>query len=229
MALTLAQEAHTLWLGLELLGTMAFALSAAVAAQRRGNDVFGVAALGAGVGVAGSTLRDVLLHHPPLWVRMPSLVAVAALTALASALLTRAELLGRWQLYRWADAVGLAALSVGAADLRLSEGGDALGAVALGLASGLAPGVLRDALLHRKLLVLREEFYVTAGLLGTSLHVFFSHTPVGGARTFWLSVLTVIALRAVGMRGGWSFPLPRRGARGSSGTEPVSEGPRNPP
>lgn len=230
MALTLSQEAHSLWLGLELLGTVAFAFSAAAAAQRRSSDLFGVAAFGAAVGVAGGTLRDLLLGGPPLWVQMPSQVVVASLTSLAGALLTRAELLRRWQTFRWADAVGLSTLSVAGADLCLSKGGDPLVAVSLGITTAATGSVLRDALLQRKLLLLREEFYVTAVLLGASLHVFFSHTPVGGARTFWLSVLTVLALRAIGMRGGWPFPLRPRGSRSPpSSAESLRESPRNPP
>lgn len=215
MASTLTQRADLAWLALEFVGAVAFAISAGLAAQRRGRDVFGVAWLGLVVGVGGGTLRDVLLGTPAHWLGTPLEAVLAALAGLGAALLVRAELVSRWASFRWADGVGLATLCIASADAALARGMGPFVAVALGILCGCGGGVLRDALLRRRLLLLTEEFYVTAALLGAALHVFFVHTPLGGPRTFWLSLAVVLALRSVGMRGGWVPRWAQRRARSS--------------
>jgi uncharacterized membrane protein YeiH len=52
---------------LEAVGTMAFAVSGAMAATRRRMDVFGVAVLGVIAAIGGGTLRDLLLSEPVSW------------------------------------------------------------------------------------------------------------------------------------------------------------------
>ena len=67
-------------LALELIGTIAFAISGAVVAVHKGMDVFGVTILGLTTAVGGGVVRDLLLGNtPPVTFREP----VYALTALA--------------------------------------------------------------------------------------------------------------------------------------------------
>jgi uncharacterized membrane protein YeiH len=217
MDLTLTQGAPVLLHLLQFSGTMALGLSTALAAQRRGRDVFGVAALALIAALGGGTLRDLLLAStlrdgaarggaprdglPVFWMDEPSYLGAVAALALAGSLLVRARLLQRWTAFRWADAVGLAALGVAGTDLGLAHGAGPLNAVALGGLSSVGSSLLRDALLQRTPLLVRAEFHATAVLLGAALHVLFVHTPFGGAATFWISVGVILALRAFGMRG----------------------------
>ena len=66
---------------LELIGTVAFAVSGAMIALRKGMDIFGVCMLGLTTACGGGVLRDVLLGVlPPVMFREPvfALAAVAA-------------------------------------------------------------------------------------------------------------------------------------------------------
>lgn len=207
MVLTLTEGAPTLLHLLQLLGTMAFGFSTALAAQRRGRDVFGVTTVALIAALGGGTLRDLLLARlledgpPVFWMEDPLYLAGVTVTALAGSLLVRAHVLSRWWAFRWADAVGLAALGVAGTDVSLAHGTDPLTAVALGGLTSIGSGLLRDTLLQRTPLLVREEFLATAVLLGAALHVLFTYTPLGASRTFWISAGAILALRAMGMRG----------------------------
>src|SRR6201996_8165409 len=70
------------YLGLQLVGTVAFAVSGAAVAIRAGMDWLGVAVLAVVTAVGGGTLRDLLLGRLPVtWVQDPLSVWVALGTA----------------------------------------------------------------------------------------------------------------------------------------------------
>ena len=63
---------------LDLFGVAVFAVSGALAAGRKGMDLFGVMVVSAVTAVGGGTLRDVLLDNQPLfWVRDVNYLLVA--------------------------------------------------------------------------------------------------------------------------------------------------------
>lgn len=53
---------------IDLLGTMVFAISGAMAANRKGIDVFGATFTGFVTAIGGGSLRDVFLNLRPIWV-----------------------------------------------------------------------------------------------------------------------------------------------------------------
>ena len=74
---------NTIVLILEIIGTVAFALSGAMVAIRRGMDVFGVAILGLTTACGGGIIRDVLLGiTPPNAFVHPIYGIVAIITAI---------------------------------------------------------------------------------------------------------------------------------------------------
>ena len=67
---------------LEMLGTVAFAVSGALTAMRRRMDLLGVIVLGVVTAVGGGIIRDILLGiTPPLAFRDPTAVMVAIVTS----------------------------------------------------------------------------------------------------------------------------------------------------
>lgn len=73
----------------ELLGTVAFAISGAITAVEKGMDLFGVAVLGITTATGGGILRDLILGStPPVAFRDPVylLVAAGGVAAVLSAL-----------------------------------------------------------------------------------------------------------------------------------------------
>ena len=73
------------YLGLQLVGTVAFAVSGAAVAVRADLDWLGVVVLAAVTAIGGGTLRDLLLGRLPVtWVQDPLSVWVALLLGTAA-------------------------------------------------------------------------------------------------------------------------------------------------
>ena len=71
---------------LELVGTVAFAISGAMTGLRKGMDIFGVAILGLTTAVGGGVLRDILLGSlPPAMFQDPIYAVVAVCSRQTSA------------------------------------------------------------------------------------------------------------------------------------------------
>lgn len=103
---------------MEMVGTVAFALSGAMTALRRQMDLLGVMILGLITAVGGGVLRDLLLGiTPPKIFDDPLTVCVALVSSAAAflpplrGLLLRSTLLFE-RLLLWADSLGLAAFTV---------------------------------------------------------------------------------------------------------------------
>lgn len=191
---------------LEVIGTIGFAVSAAMAATRRRMDVFGVAVLGALVAIGGGTVRDLLLSQPVWWLRHWWPIALGAGTALATiplALRLGSEVDSRKTILL-ADALGLAVFSILACLTAVNAGTSAGVAVIIGTISGVTGGIIRDVLTGQPPAVFTGQFYALAGIAGTSLYTLLSRTSVNASLAWWISVAGVFVLRAYALHRDWS-------------------------
>ena len=70
-------------LALDLFGTMAFAVTGAFKAIEHKADIVGIIILAAITGVAGGTIRDVMIgHFPPHSISDPSYVGITTITGI---------------------------------------------------------------------------------------------------------------------------------------------------
>jgi hypothetical protein len=114
---------------LDFFGVFVFAMSGALAADRRGMDLFGFVVIALLPAVGGGTVRDIILGVPVFWVQNTIylwLILTAAL--LTFALARQIQRVERWLL--WADAIGLAVFCVTGAAKALAVTGSAMIAVA---------------------------------------------------------------------------------------------------
>jgi uncharacterized membrane protein YeiH len=200
---TLLPLIHTL----DLLGVAVFAASGALLAGRKRLDLFGVAVIALVTAVGGGTLRDLLLGATPVfWVRHPIYVLVALLTVIA--VLLGGDRLGpRRGALLVADACGLALFSVlGAREALRADVSPAI-AVAMGVMTGVAGGLMRDVLCGEIPLILRQEVYATAALTAAGVFVGLSALGVGGEVPLWLGILAGLTLRLAAIRWGFSLPI----------------------
>ena len=66
----------------EIIGTLAFAVSGAIAALKKGMDIFGVATLGLITAVGGGVIRDIILGNtPPAVFKDPMYALLAVFTS----------------------------------------------------------------------------------------------------------------------------------------------------
>lgn len=208
--------AETVFYLLELVGTVAFAISGAMAALERRLDVFGALFLGLTTALGGGCLRDVLLGNTPVQMfRSPDYVIAALIAALAVFL---AAYFGRGTYYKKAqqidrfnnifDAVGLGVFTIVGvrACFPGGYGDNAFMCVFMGMLTGVGGGVLRDMMSREIPMVLRKRIYALASLLGALCYWLLFHAGVrdtvsalaGGALTFLIRILAT--------RYRWSLP-----------------------
>jgi uncharacterized membrane protein YeiH len=195
----------TLLLVLNLVGTFVFGLSGGMAGVRKQLDLFGAVVLAVVVGIAGGTIRDVLIGIPPTTFRDWRYLAVAAGAGLVTSLAHPA--INRLQRPIDAlDAAGLALFCVTGAATALAHRIGVVDSIILGAITGIGGGMLRDVLVNDIPTVLRGGLYAIPALVGAGIVVVAYHA---GARTLvfpLVGALTCFLLRMAGLRYGIGLP-----------------------
>lgn len=206
---TLTETSDLLTNTIVVLGTVAWAVSGAMAAGRHRLDWFGVVVLGVIVAVGGGTVRDLLLDRPISWIEQPWPVFVAAGVALLTIPPARrwTTAIDRWHIVLAADALGLGLFTVLGCDTALNAGTSEVVAVLLGVLGGISGGVIRDLLLNRTPVVLTGEIYALAALAGGVAYVLLLHTAISPIAALWIPVLLTFGLRAIALRRSWAIPV----------------------
>ena len=200
-------------LALELIGTVAFAVSGAVLAVRKGMDVFGVTILGLTTAVGGGVVRDLLLGNtPPVMFREP----VYALTAIGVSLVVflkpvRHYLTGNHRhaamLLQFSDSLGLALFTVSGVQVayQLGHAGSLFLLTFVGVVTGVGGGVLRDIMAGRTPYIFVKHVYASAALAGALLCA--GLWPVIGQTVSMLTGFAVIlTIRLLSAHYRWSLP-----------------------
>ncbi len=196
----------------ELIGTVAFAVSGAAIAIRRQMDLFGVCVLGIVTAVGGGVLRDLMIGStPPLCFRDPLYLVVACLTSVLFFLpfvhrpLQRRQAVFDWVLFGM-DTLGLAAFTVSgiqtAERVSASFGGILL--VFVGLLTGTGGGILRDLLAGEMPFILRKHVYATASLAGAVLYLLLRQLDIYAATVAAMALTILIRLLSARFR--WNLP-----------------------
>ncbi|WP_236657978.1 trimeric intracellular cation channel family protein [Limnohabitans sp. TS-CS-82] len=135
-----------LHIGIEVAGTLAFALSGIVEAARKKLDAVGVCVVAGVAAFGGGTLRDVLLDRRPLfWIEQSWYVWCLLILCITAMLLMRAKHFRPTQTsMQWPDALGLGLFAASGTQIALGMHMPALIAVLMGVITATFGGVLRD-------------------------------------------------------------------------------------
>jgi len=194
---------------LEVLGTAAFAVSGALAAARKGMDIFGFFVLALMPAVGGGTLRDLILdRHPVFWVADVSYVVVALVAALV-VFVTAYQPGSRRQVLVWMDALGLALFATLGTEISLEYQAGPLVAVMLGVATAIMGGMIRDIICNEIPLVLSREIYATAAFVSAVAFVLLDYLDVGEGLSLSVAVAAGFLVRALSIVYNWSLPHAR--------------------
>ena len=191
---------------IEILGTIAFAISGIRLAAAKRFDWFGAYVVGLVTAIGGGTLRDVLLDIPVFWMLSFRYLAVTGL-ALAAVIIFRQALVKGMRTLFIFDAIGLALFVVVGIQKTLVVGYPMWVAIVMGIITGSFGGVLRDILINEEPLFFRKDIYATACLAGGVAYYLMSLTSA----PIWISQATcaiiIIALRILAVRYDWSLPI----------------------
>jgi uncharacterized membrane protein YeiH len=194
---------------LDFAGTFAFAISGALVAVRHRLDLFGVLVLAFAAAAAGGILRDIALGAtPPValvdWRYAAVSIAAGLLTFFRHAQVERMR--NPVQLF---DAVGLGLFAVLGTSKALQAGLGPLGAIMLGILTGVGGGVVRDVLVAQIPGVLKRELYAVAALLGAVVVVAGDRADLPPVPVAIVGAVLCFILRWLAIRRGWRLPVAR--------------------
>jgi uncharacterized membrane protein YeiH len=190
-------------------GTAVFAVSAVLAAGRKGLDLLGVAVIAIVSSIGGGTLRDLLLDRRPFWFNDTGYLVTILITASATVLMLR------WRqpserVLQVADALGLAFFSIAGARIAEDAGLPGLIIVVLATITGTFGGVIRDVLCNDIPTLLRPgTIYGTAVIAGSSLYVLLREAGVAGKAAALAAMLLIAGLRLFAIARNIQLPVLR--------------------
>lgn len=193
----------------DLLGTLVFAISGALAAfgKKMYQDIFGVSFTAFITAIGGGTLRDIILGvHPLSWVADGNYIIAIFVGVLLTVFFRRFIKRIPRTLFLL-DTVGVALYTILGVQQSLNHDVNAIAAVILGMVSAVFGGVIRDTLLNEIPLIFKNEIYATACLSGAFLFVLLNHYAVQPDISFFAGVIFIILIRIVSVR--YKIALPR--------------------
>lgn len=199
---------ETLLFVIEVLGTLAFAVSGIRLAARKKFDWFGAYTIGVVTAIGGGTTRDVLLGAPPFWMGSWMYLAVTGLGFVIVVSLRKVLASDSGSLFLF-DAIGLALFVLTGMQKSLAYGYPMWVAIIMGMITGSFGGVLRDVLINEEPLFFRKDIYATACLAGG--FVYWGADSIGWSAVTCqlLCAGTILFLRIGALRWGWHLPTMR--------------------
>ena len=192
---------------LDLFGTMAFAVTGAFKAIEHKADIVGIIILATITGVAGGTIRDIILGKTlPNSLIDPVYVIITIISAIVLFFLY-SKLRQHWNIFLKFDALGLGIFTViGATFAYNLVGMNFLVIVLSGMLTAIGGGILRDIFVNQTPIVFVKELYASASFIGAVLfYVTLLITNEIYAATIIGMVITTV-LRLVAMKYNWNLP-----------------------
>ncbi len=191
---------------IEVIGTVAFAISGIRLAAAKRFDWFGAYVVGLVTAIGGGTLRDVLLDIPVFWMQSSWYLTVTGIALLTVIVFKRLLVKGMRTLFIF-DAIGLALFVVVGIEKTLAISYPMWVAIIMGISTGSFGGVLRDILLNDEPLFFRKDIYATACLAGGLIYwaLYAISAPLWITQT--ACAVTVIGLRVGAYYFNWSLPI----------------------
>jgi len=191
---------------LDLLGTMAFAISGVLTAINKRMDPFGVFVIAFVTAVGGGTLRDVLIGRTPVvWMADLNYVYMILLGYFLAVVFRKKLDRFRVSLFLF-DTIGLGVFTLTGIEKGIVTSLHPVICVALGTMTACFGGVIRDILCNDIPVIFRKEIYATICIAGGCL--FFLLKNLGLQEDFLYLGTSgfIIAIRLLAVTKKWSLP-----------------------
>lgn len=198
---------------LEIIGTVAFAVSGAMTAIKKRMDILGVVILGLVTAVGGGIIRDLVLGiTPPNTFRNSTYAIVAVFTSIVVFFpFVRRLMLHTRKLYDsimfFMDSLGLAIFTVMGifAASKISWDHSMFLLLFVGVITGVGGGVLRDILAGNTPYIFVKHIYACASLAGAGVCVIL-WTRIGSLYAMVVGAVVVFILRILAAHFKWNLP-----------------------
>ncbi len=201
---------------MDLIGTVAFAISGSMTAVEQGMDLFGILILALTTATGGGFIRDLTIGSlPPVVFRNPIYMILSFLTAGIVFLILKFQSLRPHServrlVYEKTllitDSMGLAAFTVDGVCAGLAQPDTNLFlAVFLGVITGVGGGILRDLFAGKKPYVFVKHVYALASLAGAAA-VYILPRYLGSGFSIMISFGIIILIRYLAAHYRWDLP-----------------------
>ncbi len=191
---------------IEVIGTIAFAISGIRLAAAKSFDWFGAYVVGLVTAIGGGTVRDILLGIPVFWMQSWMYLAVTFLSLVTVIIFRKALIRGMRTLFLF-DAIGLALFVVVGIEKSFAAGFPVWVAITMGIITGSFGGVTRDILINEEPLFFRKDIYATACLAGGIIYWLVALVGFSPLAAQICCGVTVISLRIAAVHYHWSLPI----------------------
>ncbi len=191
---------------IEILGTLAFAISGIRHAAAKHYDWFGGFVCGIAVAIGGGTLRDVMLGETPFWMTSPMYILCTLLAQFIVIVFAHSlkRLDNAWFAF---DTLGLALFTIAGLQKTLDCGHPFWVAIIMGCITGSAGGVLRDVLLNKTPVIFQKEIYAMASIVGGLLYWIMISLNVNLAITAAATFVFIVLVRFLAVKYHISLPV----------------------
>jgi len=191
---------------LDILGTIAFAISGVLTALHKRLDPFGVFIIAFVTAVGGGTLRDVLIGNTPVgWMLdMKYLYCIAGAVVFALLFRQRLSYL-RASLFLF-DTIGLGVFVLVGIEKGLAIGLHPIICIALGTMTACFGGVIRDILSNEIPVIFRKEIYATACIVGGIMFFVLKELSIDQQLIYILTSLLIMLVRLIAVKKKLSLP-----------------------
>ena len=191
---------------IDILGTVAFAISGVLVALNKKMDPFGVLIIAFVTAVGGGTLRDVMIGVSPVsWMtNMTYVYVIFGATIFAILLRSKINYL-RTSLFLF-DTIGIGLYTVVGIEKGIGAGLHPIICISLGTMTACFGGVLRDILCNEIPVIFRKEVYATACIIGGLTYFLLRKFMADTNLIFVIAIIVVIVIRLIAVKFKISLP-----------------------
>lgn len=195
-----------LYLTIDVLGTIAFAISGVLVAMEKRLDLFGVFIIAFVTAIGGGTLRDLLIGNTPVgWMQDLTYVITIFISVVFAIIFVNKLKYLRKSLFLF-DTIGIGLYTMVGVEKGLEAELLPVMCIFLGTMTACFGGVIRDILCNEIPVIFRKEIYATACILGALSYFLIVQLPVKEEYAYIAGILVVILLRLLAVRFQISLP-----------------------
>ena len=195
-----------LFYSLDLLGTIAFAISGTLAAIHKKLDPFGVFIIAFVTAVGGGTLRDILIDRNTVsWMQDLNYVyAIIGATIFTIIIRKKIDYLST-SLFLF-DTIGLGIFTIIGTEIGIQQNLHPIISIILGTITATFGGVIRDILCNEIPIIFKKEIYASACIAGAITFIVLSNFEIDTTITYIITVVIVISIRLIAVKFKLSLP-----------------------
>jgi uncharacterized membrane protein YeiH len=191
---------------LDIIGTMAFAMSGALTAMNKKMDPFGVFIIAFVTAVGGGTLRDIMIGRTPVgWMLDLKYVYVIIIGFILAIIFRKKFDRLRTSLFLF-DTIGLGVFTLIGLEKGINIGLHPVICVALGTMTACFGGVIRDILCTEIPVIFRREIYATICILGGIVFFILREFNLEKDVLYLTTSLVIISVRLMAVKFKWYLP-----------------------